>query len=198
MSDAPVFDEFSTLPGHLFNSGKQALKFFGYFLNGNTQQLDWVKLKDAVDSRPDTDMVIEQYENNQLAQESTSLRTVAEKTAQFLGKVGSGSFDKDWLSDIIQAGFTRLEQKEDSGFAHYEKEGDKSAFTYRLVFEAPNPDIPSDFYALVVTHKLIADITEKSDWFGLVPGSTRNFSAEVNVMKLACNQNFVAGPKPPM
>ncbi|QRW25718.1 thuringiensis toxin domain-containing protein [Rhizoctonia solani] len=176
MSDA-LFDEFGTLPGHLFNSGKQALKFFGYFLNGNTQQLDW---------------------NNQLAQESTSLQTVAEKTAQFLGKVGSGSFDKDSLSDIIQAGFTSLEQKEDSGFAHYEKEGDKSAFTYRLVFEAPNPDIPSDFYALVVTHKLIADITEKWDWFGLGPGSTRNFSAEVNVMKLACNQNFVAGPKPPM
>ncbi|KAF8752278.1 hypothetical protein RHS01_07742 [Rhizoctonia solani] len=179
-SDAQVFDEFGTLPGHLLNSGQQALKFFGYFLNGNTQQLNWARLKDAIDDRPDTDMVIEQYENNQLAQESTSLQTVAEKTAQFLGKVGSGLFDKDSLSDIIQAGFTRLEQKEDSGFAHYEKEGDKSAFTYRLVFAVPNPHIP------------------KSDWFGLGPDSTQNFSAEVNAMKLACNENFVAGPKPPM
>ncbi|KAF8688573.1 hypothetical protein RHS03_09457, partial [Rhizoctonia solani] len=196
MSDAPVFDQYGTLPGNLVDPAKQVLKFSGYFLNGDTQQLDWVGLKDAIDNRPDTDLVIEQYDNNQLAQQSTSLQNVAEKTADFLGKVGSASFDKYMFSEVLQTGFTSLEEKEDSGFAHYEEEGDKSAFTYRLVFVTPNPDIPSDFYALVVTHKLIADITEKSDWFGLGPDSTQNFSAEVNAMKLACTENFVAGPKP--
>ncbi|KAH7337794.1 delta-endotoxin CytB [Rhizoctonia solani] len=196
--DAPVFDQYGSLPGNLVPPSKQAMKFAGYFLDVGTQQFNWVAYKDAIDNRPDTDMIIEQYENNRIAQQENTVEDMCNKTGDFLAKVGGPVFDKDAMVERVTNAFTGLQQQEDSGCAWYQEEGDNTAVTYRIIITVPNKHLPSDFYSLVSTIKLRGDLSSKSAWFGLDRSSRHNFSAEVDVMKLAVNENFVAGPKPPM
>ncbi|CUA67914.1 hypothetical protein RSOLAG22IIIB_07602 [Rhizoctonia solani] len=196
--DKPVFDEYGTLPGHLVNPAKQAMKFTGYFLDVETQRFNWPAYKDAIDSRPDTDMVIEQYENNTIAQQDNTVEIMVEKIGNFFSKIGGAAFDKEAMTERVTNAFTSLKEQEENGFAWYEKVGNNTSFTYRILFAVPNENIKEDFYCLVNTVKLTADILDKSTWFGLVKTSRHNFSAEVDTMKLACNENFQAGPKPPM
>ncbi|EUC60562.1 hypothetical protein RSOL_352310 [Rhizoctonia solani AG-3 Rhs1AP] len=198
MSDAPVFDQYGTLPGHLQNPAKQVMKYCGYFLNVETQSFNWQAFKDAIDMRPDVDMVIEQYDYNKIIQQENTVDVMVDKIADLLMKVASVIIDKVALAEIILNAFTSLEQKEDSGFAWYEKEGNNTAFTYRLLFAVVNEHVPDDFYTLVTTIKLVADIKDKQSWFGLVKTTRKNFSAECTTMRLACSKNFIAGPRPPM
>ncbi|CCO34669.1 hypothetical protein BN14_08774 [Rhizoctonia solani AG-1 IB] len=197
MLDTAVFDEYGSLPGHLVNPAKQVMKFTGYFLDVQTQRFNWSAYKDSIDNRPDTDMVIEQYEDNSIAQQDVSLEVMVDKVGDVLRRVGGVEFDKHAMTEKITDSFTGLQEKEDSGFAHYDKQGGGTAFTYRVMFAVPNPHIPSDFYALVSTVKLMAtDINSKEAWFGLDKNSRQNFSAEVDAMKLVCNEDFIAGPRP--
>ncbi|CUA67909.1 hypothetical protein RSOLAG22IIIB_07595 [Rhizoctonia solani] len=204
--DKPAFDQYGSLPGHLQNPAKQAMKFCGYFLDVETQHFDWVKFKDAIDMRPDVDMAIEQYDHNTIVQHEETTEIMVSKIADLMmkvasiviDKVASIVIDKVALAEIILNAFTSLAQKEDAGFAWYEKEGSNTAFTYRLLFAVVNPNVPDDFYTLVCTIKLVADFQDKQSWFGLAKSTRKNFSAELNTMRLVVTKDFVAGPRPPM
>ncbi|CCO36313.1 hypothetical protein RSOLAG1IB_11037 [Rhizoctonia solani AG-1 IB] len=194
---APSFDEYGTLPGNLVNPAKQVKQFSDYFVDPESQQFRWQEFKDSIDNRPDTDMVIEQYDNNTIVQQDVALEEVIEKVGDLLGKIAGAFFDKDAIIETLVNSFTGLKEKEDSGVAHYDEQGGGTAFTYRVLFKVPNEHIPTDFYALVSTVKLAAaDIDSKESWFGLVKDSRQGFSAEVEAMKLACNENFQAGTQP--
>ncbi|KAL5639556.1 hypothetical protein ACGC1H_006249 [Rhizoctonia solani] len=156
------------------------------------------RFKDAIDNRPDVSMVIEQYDYNKIVQQENTTEIMVDKIADLLMKVASVLIDKVALAEIVLNAFTSLEQKEDSGFAWYDKEGSNTAFTYRLLFAVVNENVPDDFYCLVTTIKLVADFKDKQSWFGLVKTTRKNFSAELNTMRLACSKDFIAGPKPPM
>ncbi|CUA74235.1 hypothetical protein RSOLAG22IIIB_05464 [Rhizoctonia solani] len=196
--DKPVFDEYGTLPGQLIDPAKQVMKFTGYFLDVQSQRFNWSAYKDAIDARPDTNLVIEQYENNTIAQQDNTVEIMVDKIGDFLKRIAGAVFDRDAMVERVTNAFTSLKEQEENGFAWYEKKGNNTSFTYRILFAVPNEHIKEDFYALVSTIKLEADILDKSTWFGLVKTSRHNFSAEVDTMKLACNENFQAGPKPPM
>ncbi|KDN40803.1 hypothetical protein RSAG8_07821, partial [Rhizoctonia solani AG-8 WAC10335] len=196
MSDQPTFDQYGTLPSHLQNPAKQAMKFTGFFLVVESQYFDWTKFKGAIDDRPDVNMVIEQFDSNRIVQQENTVTVMVDKIAELLIKVASVLIDKAALAEIVLNAFTGLEQKEDSGFAWYEKEGSNTAFTYRLLFAVVNERVPDDFYTLVTTIRLVADIKDKQSWFGLVKTSRKNFSADLNTMRLAVSKDFIAGPRP--
>ncbi|EUC60563.1 hypothetical protein RSOL_352320, partial [Rhizoctonia solani AG-3 Rhs1AP] len=197
MSDAPVFDEYGTLPGHLVDPAKQVMKFTGYFLVVTTQYFDWDKYKTAIDNRPDYNLIIEAYESQNITQQNNTVSTMVDRIGDVLYRVaGSSGFDRDAMTERVKIAFTSLETQESSGFAYWERSGSNSAFTYRILFAVPNRYVDTDFYSLVTTVKLTADIYEKSTWFGLSRESRHNFSAQVNTMRLACSKDFVAGPRP--
>ncbi|KDN42554.1 hypothetical protein RSAG8_06697, partial [Rhizoctonia solani AG-8 WAC10335] len=198
MSDAPVFDEYGALPGHLQNPAKQVMKFTGFFLIVESQQFNWAAYKAAIDNRPDVNLVIEAYESNKIVQQTNTVSTMVDKIADLLWKVASSGFDKDAMTERVSNAFTSLETQENSGFASWstESSGSNTAFTYRVLFAVPNKHVDTDFYALVTTIKLVADIYDKSTWWGLSKTSRHNFSAQVDTIRLACSKDFIAGPRP--
>ncbi|CAE6486971.1 unnamed protein product [Rhizoctonia solani] len=198
MSDAPAFDQYGSLPGHLQNPAKQVMRFTGYFLDMESQEFRWTSYKEAIDNRPDVEMVIEQYDSNRVVSQEQTVEVMVNKIADCMMKIVSVVIDKEVLAGILLDAYTSLAQKEDSGCACYNKDGSDTAFTYRLLLVGVNQNIPDDFHAVVATIKMGADIQDKESWFGLDKSSSQNFSAEVNSMRLAVTKNFVAGPKPPM
>ncbi|CUA74229.1 hypothetical protein RSOLAG22IIIB_05457 [Rhizoctonia solani] len=196
--DQPAFDQYGSLPGHLQNPARQTMKFCGYFLDVENQYFDWGRFKRTIDDRPDVDMVIEEYYNNTIVQHEETVEIMVNKIADLLFRIVSVAIDKVALAEIILNAFTSLAEKEDAGFAWYEKEGSNSAFTYRLLFSVVNPQAPDDFYTCVNTIKLVADFQDRQSWFGLVKSTRKNFSAECNTIRLAVTKDFVAGPRPPM
>ena len=88
-----------------------------------------------------------------------------------------------------------MKVKSESGFADYSKDASNTSFTYRIVFAIANKNIPSDFYSLVTTIKLTADIHEKSGWFGLTHSSSQNFAAEIDALALVVSEGFQAPPR---
>ncbi|CUA67908.1 hypothetical protein RSOLAG22IIIB_07594 [Rhizoctonia solani] len=196
--DKPVFDEYGTLPGHLVNTAKEVMKFTGYFLIVQLQQFDWTKYKAAIDSRPDYSLIIEGYESQSIVQQNNTVSTMIDKigTVLYIAAGSEAGYDRDAMTERVKLAFTSLKIQESSGFAYWERIGSNSAFTYRIIFTIPNRYVHTDFYALVTTVKLTADIYEKSAWFGLSRESRQNFSARVDAMRLACSKDFVAGPRP--
>ncbi|CAE6421363.1 unnamed protein product [Rhizoctonia solani] len=193
-----VFDEYGSLPGHLVNPAKQVMKFSGYFLNVSTNQFDWVAYKNAIDNRPDYNLIIEAYESQSIAQTNDTVSTMVDRIGQVIYRAAGSEtgFDKDAMTERVKYAFTTLQIQEDSGFAYWERSGSNSAFTYRILFATPNKYVDTDFYSLVTTVKLTADIYEKSTWFGLSYTSRHNFSAQIDTIRLACSKDFVAGPRP--
>ncbi|CCO34671.1 hypothetical protein BN14_08776 [Rhizoctonia solani AG-1 IB] len=142
-------------------------------------------------------MIIESYDNNGIARQNVTLEVVFNKVGNLLGPTAGVAFDKDAMTEKLINSFTGLQEKEDLGVAHYDEQGGGTVFTYLVLFEVPNPHVPSDFYTLVSTVKLMAaDISSKESWFGPEKNNRQDFSAEVEVMKLACNENFQADPWP--
>ncbi|EUC60556.1 hypothetical protein RSOL_352250 [Rhizoctonia solani AG-3 Rhs1AP] len=198
--DKPVFDEYGTLPGNLQTPAKLVMKYTGWFLDVKTQVFNWAAYKDAIDNRPDVDLVIEQYDSNKIVQQDNTVDIMVNKIGDLIAKVAGGVFDKGAMTERVKNAFTSLETQENNGFASWSSEssGNNTAFTYRILFAVPNAHVPTDFYACVSTVKLVADIYEKKTWWGLQKTSRHNFSAQVDTMKLACSQNFQPGPRPPM
>ncbi|CCO33939.1 hypothetical protein RSOLAG1IB_11772 [Rhizoctonia solani AG-1 IB] len=191
---ADAFDKCGTLPGPLIGPGIQAVKFTGYFVAGG-KEFQWVKFRDAIDSRPGVDMVIVKHDQTTIAQQSSTVEDVVQKVAGFL----DGTFqahDKSVLADKLIESFTGLYFKENLGVAYYEEKGDRTAFNCRILFTIPNVQSFTEFYGLVCTIQLSADIQDKNGWFRLTKTSRQNFSVEINAMKLACNTDFIAGPRP--
>jgi hypothetical protein len=100
------------------------------------------------------------------------------------------------LTANITTTFTDLKVAKENGWADFSKSSsaNNSSWQYRVLFAFPNPDLPTDFYSLVTTIKLEADIKEESSWWGLVSSSSRNFSAEITAMELVVTKGFKAPP----
>jgi hypothetical protein len=100
------------------------------------------------------------------------------------------------LTANVETTFTNLKVAKQNGWADFDQSssGNNSSWQYRVLFAFPNPDLPNDFYSLVTTIKLEADIKEESSWWGLVSSSSRNFSAEITAMQLVVTKGFKAPP----
>jgi hypothetical protein len=98
----------------------------------------------------------------------------------------------------IETTFTRLETAHREGFASFSKEttGHNSSWEYRIVFAFPNPGDDQDFYSLVTTIYLTADIADESAWWGIQSSTSHNFGAKVTAMQLVVTKGFKDPVKP--
>lgn len=65
-----------------------------------------------------------------------------------------------------------------------------SSYTYRIVFQIKNPRIESDFYSLVATVKIIADLEKEQDWWKLESTSEKDFGVDITAMELVVTSGF--------
>ncbi|KAL5639570.1 hypothetical protein ACGC1H_006254 [Rhizoctonia solani] len=173
------------------------MKFTGYFLDAQTQHFDWQRYQTTIANRQDKKLVVKEFESADISRQHNLVSAMVDKIGDVLNRVADSDagFDREAMTERVNNAFTSLEIKEDSGFASWERSGSNSAFTYRIIFDVPGKDT-TDLPSLVTTVKLIADIYEKSSWFGLSNTSRYDFSASVDAMRLTCSKDFVAGPKP--
>ena len=96
------------------------------------------------------------------------------------------------LKLAIEVVFTGLKYAKEGGFASFRKSSQAhySSWEYRILFAFPNPDLPTDFYSMVTTIQINADIEEESSWWGLTSSSKKNFSASVSALRLVVTKGF--------
>jgi hypothetical protein len=96
------------------------------------------------------------------------------------------------LKANIETTFTNLKTASSNGWASFSSSSNSknSSWEYRVLFAFPNPDLPTDFYSLVTTIKLEANITEETSWWGLSSSTSKNFSAAVTSAQLVITKGF--------
>lgn len=65
-----------------------------------------------------------------------------------------------------------------------------SSYTYRILFQIKSTRIESDFYSLVSTVKIIADIEKEQDWWKLESTTEKNFGVKITAIELVVTQGF--------
>ena len=172
------------------------MKFAGRYLDQENKKFDWVSFKKAVDNIHSDNLTFDDYKNVTINQSESTVDLMVSKIVQFLSEAFGAIIDPKEFATTVLTTFTNLKVKSDAGFANFSKssDGSNTSFTYRIVFAIANKMVPTDFYSLVTTIKLTADIHEKSGWFGLTHSSSKNFSAEIDAMELVVAKDFQAPP----
>lgn len=96
------------------------------------------------------------------------------------------------LISTIEPAFINLKEKSWNGFLdlNNSNDGHNSSWEYRIQLAFPIPDKPDCFYSLVTTINLGVDTSNESEWRGLVPSSSKIFSATIDVMELIVMKSF--------
>ena len=170
------------------------MKFAGRYLDQENKKFDWGSFKKAIDDYDGSDLTFDKYQNTTINQSTATVDTMVNKVVQFLVDALGAVIDPKELAATILATFTNLKQQSDAGFADFSKTSDatNTSFTYRIVFAVANKNIPSDFYSLVTTIKLTANIHEESGWWGLTHSTSKNFAAEIDALELVVTEGFRA------
>ncbi|KAF8593353.1 delta-endotoxin CytB [Ceratobasidium sp. AG-I] len=196
MSDETNFDQYETLPQNLIGTSKQVQKFAGRYLDPASMKFDWTNFKKAIDNYPGDDLTFDMYKNTTINQSTATVDLMVSKIVDFLKQALKVLIDATELRATIEATFLNLKQSSEKGWANFSKsnESHNSSFTYRVLFAFPNPKLPSDFYSLVTTVKLTADIKEESGWWGLTGSTSKNFAAVIDGLELVVTEGFKAPP----
>ncbi|CAE6434775.1 unnamed protein product [Rhizoctonia solani] len=194
MSAEPTFDQYGSVSDDLADASKQLIKFLCYFLPSGSQEFDGKAFTKAINNRPEGDLCVEDHKSDRIEGQQALLQTMVEKLAMTLGQIAAPIIGQHVLYNLLMTNLDSIEEHEKMGSAWYEKSNDSSSISYRLVIYGPNPNKPSDFYALVCNYKITADITDKETWYSLTNTSEHKFGAEFDCIKLVCNEKFTAGP----
>lgn len=198
VAEPTVFQPVDRLPSHLISTSRQVSKFSGRYLSlGEDPKFDWVGFKNAIDHYPGDDLTFEQYNRSTIHQQTQTTEEMVSKVAEFLYKALSASIDRGQLEAIVKSTFTNLKEMtlSQSGFLNFTTNSKKgnSAWQYRILFSVPfGPDAPEWFYSLVTTIKIIADVQEKSSWWGLTSSTTKNFAVQIDALRLVIQRGFRA------
>jgi hypothetical protein len=121
----------------------------------------------------DVNLTFDKLKDTAINQETNTVDTMVGKITGFLIDALSvvlNAADLKALKATIQTTFTDLKLASQTGFASFSKNEDKhnSSWEYRILFAVPNPkpDNANNFYALVTTILLEADIVEEKSWWG--------------------------------
>ncbi|KAM3429246.1 hypothetical protein NHJ13734_008248 [Beauveria thailandica] len=189
------FDSFSKLPEGLFHTSVEITKYAGDYLDVDKHKFDWKSFKQSLDRYKGDDLSFDRYKEVNIDQQQSTVKTMVDQIVNYLSNVFSitlSAQDIKSLTSTIQVTFTSLKEKSSHGFLHFNESSDEtnSSWEYRIQFAFPNPDTPDYFYALITTITLKADITDVSEWWGLVASSSKNFSAEIKAMELIVQKGF--------
>ncbi|KAK8108243.1 delta-endotoxin CytB [Apiospora kogelbergensis] len=181
----------------------QVMKFAGTYLKfetdpdtkQDTRWFDWSSFTASINNYTGDDLTFDKYKNTVIASKESTVSTMVEKIVKFLLDALSLVLDETYikaLTSTIEATFTNLKEKSSNGFLDFKKSknGQNSSWEYRVQFAFPNPDLSDFFYSLVTTIKLEANVSDESEWWGLVGSSSKNFSATIDAMQLVVRKGF--------
>ncbi|KAG8717640.1 hypothetical protein FRC09_013970 [Ceratobasidium sp. 395] len=190
------FDSYETLPEHLINTSKQVITFSNYYLNIQSPRYDWKGFQDAIAHQEPEKISFDKFDDITIHQDQSTVHTMVGKICRCLLEVFGVVMEEITLQALIEATFTNLKTASQGGFAFFntESRASNTSFTYRVVFAFPNPEVPSEFFALVNTIKLTANIDDEVGWWGLRSATSRDFAAQVSGVRLVVNHGFIAPP----
>nr|QJI08303.1 delta-endotoxin [Beauveria bassiana] len=191
------FDIFSKLPTWLLHTSSQVMAYAGDYLKLDLEGkwYDWTSFKQSLDQNASGDITFDKYKEVTIDQHERTVKIMVDQIVSFLVDVLSvtpSRHELKALNKTIQATFTTLKEKSSHGWLNFNKSTDhhNSSWEYRIQFAFPNPDIPDYFYALITTIKLEADITDESEWWGLVFFTKKSFSAKIHSIELVVKEGF--------
>jgi len=162
--------------------------------------LNWEDLTTRVNNYSGDDLAFDKLKNNTISTGSQTVQVMVDKIVTFLKDALSIILAADEVKALaanILTAFTDLKDTESHDWASWSSEEHQtnSSWEYRLLYSVPMKDSngqidPDYFYTLVTTTTLTADITTKSDWWGLDKTITKNFSAEISAMELIVKKGF--------
>ncbi|CUA77743.1 hypothetical protein RSOLAG22IIIB_12805 [Rhizoctonia solani] len=221
MSDASaLFDQHHCVRPDLIPASRSVMKYAGYFLKFQPDSggaiFNWFWfLRDLLDNRcgSKSDATIEEHGKEHIEQHELNINSMVDKIMDILFKFSKATIrsgDKDAITAKVKNTFTNLSRQESSNICFFgclpaiwhESHGTNSSYTYRIGFSFPHEWSVTDFYAVIATIELKAEVRRSSVeliWpLGLgVPGlTTSDFFADITCIKLKCTKNFVAGEKP--
>lgn len=173
------------------------MKYAGAYLKFEQDKVwfDWGSFTTSVNNYKGEDLTFDKYKNTTIASSESTVSTMVERIVKFLVEALSVVLDQKDITSLrttIETTFTNLKEKSSNGFLDFNKsnDGHNSSWEYRVQFAFPNLDLPDYFYSLVTTIKLEADVSEESEWWGLVASSSKNFSAVIDAMELVVKKGF--------
>lgn len=163
--------------------------------NKDKRWFDWDSFKTSVQQYDGDDLTFDKFKHNTIASSQSTVKIMVDKIVKFLVEALSVVLDESAiksLSATIETTFTSLKEKSSNGFLDFSKsnDGHNSSWEYRIQFAFPNLDLPDYFYSLVTTIMLEADVSNESEWWGLVASSSKNFSATIDAMELVVMKGF--------
>ena len=212
MCTVDYFQPFDKLPGEFKPAAIQVDKFSGRSVvvkkdwKGNQYfTLNWEDLTTRVNNYQGDDLAFDKLENHSISNQKQEVQVMVDKIVEFLKTALSvvlADTEIKALAANILAAFTDLKQTESHDWASWssEEHQSNSSWQYRLLYSVPMKDShdkidPDYFYTLVTTTTLTADISTKSEWWGLEKTTTKNFSADISAMELVVKRGFKNPPK---
>jgi hypothetical protein len=179
------------------STSRQVMKFAAHSvkMSGDKKTFDWKGFQNAIGSYDDVDLVFDRVKELTINQSTATVSVMAGKLASLLKDAFAMAMkpsDVASLTKGIESTFTGLETAHEQGFASFSKgtSGHNSSWEYRIVFAFPNPKVEEDFYSLVTTIYLTADIVDESSWWGMQSSTSHNFAAKATCMRLVVTKGF--------
>jgi hypothetical protein len=127
------------------------------------------------------DLVSDRLVDNKINDPDAVVPTIVEKIVNFVIASTGVQIDAEEIA-TLKANMTKA-------FSDSKRTKDNT-WEYRIFFAFPNPDLPTDFYSVVTTVKLVKNVTEESSWLGLRKTVSESLSASVTTMQLIVTKDF--------
>jgi hypothetical protein len=170
------------------------MKFAGHFVDlGEKKDFKWKEFHEAIDNYTGDELTFDKFQENHINQSQSTVDTMVEKITGFLMaslKVVLTEEEKTALRKNVETTFLDIKTISQTGFSSWSSHGSNSSWEYRLLFAFSDKRAPDDFYALVTTLRLTADISNEASWFGLSKSSSNNFGCDISAMRLVVTKGF--------
>ncbi|KAF6802820.1 hypothetical protein CSOJ01_11342 [Colletotrichum sojae] len=201
--DPLKFDAFSKLPRALVPASIETSKYAGAYVKletdkdtkQDTHRFDWNSFKASVVGYKGDYLAFNKFKSTNIAPSESTVQIMAERIVKFLFNMFSVSVEEGDIRALIspiEATFINLKEKSSDGFLDFNNsnDGGNSSWEYRMQLALPIPEKPDYFYSLVTTIKSGADASNESEWWGLVPSSSKILSATLDAMDLIVMKSF--------
>ncbi|KAF8598879.1 hypothetical protein BDV93DRAFT_547185 [Ceratobasidium sp. AG-I] len=123
-----------------------------------------------------------------------TIKTMIDKIVTFFKSEMAVPIHPTELGALFETAVLSLKEKSDKGYANFFAEDEGSTYVYRVVI--PYLDSGAfNFYALVTTLQLKANLNEESGWWSLRSDTTVKLSGKVMAMEYLVSQKFKAPSK---
>ncbi|KAF6815632.1 hypothetical protein CMUS01_12405 [Colletotrichum musicola] len=197
------FDAFSKLPHALVPAGIEVSKYARDYVKletdkdtkQGTRRFDWTSFKASVVGYEGDYLAFNKFKGIVIDPNESTVQIMVERIVKFLFDVFSVPMQEGDIRALIStivATFINVKEKSSNRFLDFNNsdDGHDSSWEYRIQLAFPIPDKPDHFYSLVTTIKLGADASNASEWWGLVPSSSKIFSATIDAMELIVMKSF--------